>query len=109
VALAESEGMCEKEIVMTTQPAESPTLSTGCKAGSHRIQGISDEFIPAIVQSKDLNEVISIHDGNSILMAQKLANTLGLAVGISSECNFLAGGARAGNGGSRRGGGDGLL
>jgi Pyridoxal-phosphate dependent enzyme len=37
------------------EPAESPTLSTGCKAGSHRIQGISDQFIPAIVQLKDLN------------------------------------------------------
>jgi len=37
-----------------------------------------------------LSEVISIHDGDSILMAQKLANTLGLAVGISSGCNFLA-------------------
>jgi len=34
--------------------------------------------------------VISIHDGDSILMAQKLANTLGLAVGLSSVCNFLA-------------------
>jgi cysteine synthase len=76
--------------VHPVEPAESPTLSTGCKAGSHRIQGISDEFIPAIVHLKDLNEVISIHDGDSILMAQKLANTLGLAVGISSGCNFLA-------------------
>jgi cysteine synthase A len=76
--------------VHPVEPAESPTLSTGCKAGSHRIQGISDEFIPAIVQLKDLNEVISIHDGDSILMAQKLASRLGLAVGISSGCNFLA-------------------
>jgi cysteine synthase A len=66
-------------------------LSTACKAGSQRIQGISDEFIPAIVQLKDLNEVISIHDGDSMLMAQKLASTLGQAEGISSGCNFLAG------------------
>jgi cysteine synthase A len=76
--------------VHPVEPAESPTLSTGCKAGNHRIQGISDEFIPAIVQLQDLNRVISIHDGDAILMAQKLANTLGLAVGISSGCNFLA-------------------
>ena len=32
------------------EPAESPTLSTGYKVGIHRIQGISDEFIPAIVK-----------------------------------------------------------
>jgi cysteine synthase len=94
--------------VHPVEPAESPTLSTECKAGSHRIQGISDEFIPAIVQVKDLNEVISIHDGDSMLMAQKLASTLRLAVGISSGCNFLAA-VRAGNGVSPRGGGDGLL
>jgi cysteine synthase len=76
--------------VHPVEPAESPTLSTGCKAGSHRIQGISDEFIPAIVHLEDLNQVISIQDGDAILMAQKLANRLGLAVGISSGCNFLA-------------------
>jgi cysteine synthase len=72
------------------EPAESPTLTTGCKVGNHRIQGISDEFIPEIVQLKDLDEVISVSDGDAILMAQKLATTLGLAVGISSGCNFLA-------------------
>ena len=32
------------------EPAESPTLSTGYNVGSHRIQGISDEFVPAIVK-----------------------------------------------------------
>jgi cysteine synthase len=72
------------------EPAESPTLTTGCKVGNHRIQGISDEFIPEIVQLKDLNEVIAISDGDAIQMAQKLATSLGLAVGISSGCNFLA-------------------
>jgi cysteine synthase A len=76
--------------VHPVEPAESPTLSTGCKVGSHRIQGISDEFIPAIMDLSSLDDVISIPDGDSILMAQKLASTLGLAVGISSGCNFLA-------------------
>ena len=72
------------------EPAESPTLSTGHKVGKHRIQGISDEFIPAIVDLSKLDEVIPICDGDSIIMAQKLASKLGLAVGISSGCNFLA-------------------
>ena len=40
------------------EPAESPTLSTGYKVGSHRIQGISDEFIPAIVKLHQLDNVI---------------------------------------------------
>ncbi len=72
------------------EPAESPTLSTGYKVGSHRIQGISDDFIPAIVQLSELDEVLSSSDGDSILMAQKLACQLGLGLGISSGCNFLA-------------------
>ena len=70
------------------EPAESPTLSTGHKVGSHRIQGISDEFIPDIVRLGELDPVIAVSDGDAILMAQKLAN-IGLAVGISSGANFL--------------------
>ncbi len=72
------------------EPAESPTLSTGCKLGQHRIQGISDEFVPAILQLAQLEPVVDVSDGDSILMAQKLAADLGLAVGISSGANFLA-------------------
>jgi cysteine synthase A len=76
--------------VYPMEPAESPTLSTGCKIGAHRIQGISDEFVPDIVQLHELEPAISVSDGDSILMAQKLACELGLAVGISSGANFLA-------------------
>jgi cysteine synthase len=71
------------------EPAESPTLSTGYKVGTHRIQGISDEFIPAIIKLDELDRVVSVPDGDSILMAQKLARQVGLAVGISSGANFL--------------------
>lgn len=71
------------------EPEESPTLSTGHKVGAHRIQGISDEFIPAIVKLNQLDEVIKASDGDSILMAQKLAHQLGLAVGISSGANLI--------------------
>ena len=71
------------------QPAESPTLSAGHKIGYHRIQGISDEFIPSILQMAELDPVVSVHDGDAILMAQKLAAGLGLGVGISSGANFI--------------------
>ncbi|HWZ03474.1 MAG TPA: pyridoxal-phosphate dependent enzyme, partial [Mucilaginibacter sp.] len=71
------------------EPAESPTLSTGYKAGTHRIQGISDEFISEIVKLDQLDEVIQVNDGDSIIMAQKLAEQLGLAVGISSGANVI--------------------
>ncbi|HEY3402423.1 MAG TPA: cysteine synthase family protein [Ohtaekwangia sp.] len=71
------------------EPAESPTLSTGYKNGKHRIQGISDDFIPSIVQLKELDHIIKVSDGDAIIMAQKLASGLGLAVGISSGANFI--------------------
>ncbi len=71
------------------EPAESPTLSTGYKVGSHRIQGVSDDFIPSIVELNALNDVISVSDGDAILMAQQLASKLGLAVGISSGANLI--------------------
>ncbi|HKG07556.1 MAG TPA: cysteine synthase family protein [Pedobacter sp.] len=71
------------------EPAESPTLTTGYKVGSHRIQGISDEFIPEIVKLSELDEVIQANDGDAIIMAQKLAKELGLAVGISSGANVI--------------------
>jgi len=71
------------------EPMESPTLSSGHKIGSHRIQGISDEFIPAILDLAALDPVIRVSDGDAILMAQKLASELQLGVGISSGANLL--------------------
>ncbi len=71
------------------EPANSPTLRTGCKVGKHRIQGISDEFIPAIVHLNELDDITDAWDGDSILMAQKLCAELGLAVGISSGANII--------------------
>ncbi|MCL2130998.1 MAG: pyridoxal-phosphate dependent enzyme, partial [Lentimicrobiaceae bacterium] len=71
------------------EPANSPTMTTGYKVGKHRIQGISDEFIPSIVKLNELDEIVQVDDGDAIVMAQKLAHTLGLGVGISSGGNFL--------------------
>jgi cysteine synthase A len=71
------------------EPAESPTLSTGRKNGQHRIQGISDEFIPPVVDLDSLDRIVAVHDGDAIRMAQKLARELGLGVGISSGANLV--------------------
>jgi cysteine synthase A len=71
------------------EPAESPTLTTGHKVGTHRIQGISDEFIPAIVHLEEMDSIVQAHDGDAILMAQQLSAQLGLAVGISSGANVI--------------------
>lgn len=71
------------------EPANSPTLRTGKKVGSHRIQGISDEFIPDIVKLDQLDAIVDVWDGDAILMAQCLGHRLGLAMGISSGANVV--------------------
>jgi cysteine synthase len=70
------------------EPANSPTLRTGCKAGRHRIQGISDEFIPDLLRLDELDGIVDVWDDDAIAAAQMLGRA-GLAVGISSGANFL--------------------
>jgi cysteine synthase A len=64
-------------------------MSTGYKVGIHRIQGISDEFIPSIVKLDELDSIVAVDDGDSIIMAKMLSEKFGLGVGISSGANFL--------------------
>ena len=78
------------------EPLNSPTLSTGYKVGNHRIQGISDEFIPSILKLDECGEVVSVDDIDSIIMAQRLSREFGIGVGISSGANLL-GAVIAGN------------
>ena len=75
--------------VYPLEPSNSPTMSTGHKVGKHRVQGISDEFIPKIVELDKLDDIIAVDDGDAIIMAQKLAGKLGIGVGISSGANFI--------------------
>jgi len=82
--------ICAETKIHPMEPTESPTLTTGHKVGRHRIQGVSDEFIPDIVCLKTLDEIVCVNDGDGIIMAQKLSAELGLAVGISSGANLIA-------------------
>jgi len=77
-------------VVHPVEAAEAPVLSTGSPGGEHRIQGISDEFVPSLIDLELLDEPLAVHDGDAILMAQKLATELGLGVGISSGANLVA-------------------
>ncbi len=71
------------------EPANSPTLRTGKRVGKHRIQGISDEFVPSIVKLDKLDPIVDVWDGDAILTAQRIAAELGFGVGISSGANLL--------------------
>ena len=69
---------------------ENMTLIKGNKVGTHKIEGIGDEFIPEIVDTSILTDVILVNDNDAINMSKKVARKLGLGVGISSGANFLA-------------------
>lgn len=71
------------------EPSNSPTLSTGYKVGQHKIYGISDEFIPDLVQLSALDSVVSVDDMDAIFVARLLSEKLGLGVGVSSGANLL--------------------
>lgn len=71
------------------EPLNSPTLSTGYKTGAHRIQGISDEFIPPILKMEEMYSVVAVDDIDSIIMAKMLSKKFGIGIGISSGANIL--------------------
>ena len=72
------------------EPSTLPLLTQGITIGTHKIEGIGDDFIPSIVDLNLLSKVITIDDKDAISMAKKLSRELGLGVGISSGANFLA-------------------
>ncbi|MHB1315910.1 MAG: PLP-dependent cysteine synthase family protein [Christensenellales bacterium] len=84
--LRESNPACR---VYPLEPSNSRTLSTGHKQGNHRIQGISDEFVPRILKLGELDEILAVDDGDAINMARMISRQLGFGAGISSGANFL--------------------
>ncbi len=72
------------------EPECSPVMTNeGKNYSPHKIQGIGDDFIPALVELNKLDDIILVNDDASVCMAKKLANS-GISVGISSGANLLA-------------------
>ncbi len=76
--------------IVALEPDKMPLLSGGKIIGNHKIEGIGDDFIPELVDSSFIDQVILIQDEDAINMSRLLAKKLGLGVGISSGANFLA-------------------
>ncbi|MDX1474246.1 MAG: cysteine synthase A [Reinekea sp.] len=68
---------------IAVEPAASPVLSGGQK-GPHPIQGIGAGFIPAILETELLDEIIQVENENAFKTARAMATEEGLLVGISS-------------------------
>ncbi|WP_158853514.1 cysteine synthase A [Halorhabdus sp. CUG00001] len=69
--------------IVGVEPADSAVLSGG-EPGSHGIQGIGAGFVPEILRTDLLDEVVTVEREDSLAEARRLASAEGLAVGISA-------------------------
>lgn len=76
--------------IIALEPKNMTLLGRDKKIGRHKIQGIGDDFIPALMDVDAIDDFISISDNDAINMSKILSQKLGLGVGISSGANFLA-------------------
>ena len=75
--------------IVAVEPSASPLLTKGV-AGPHKIQGIGANFVPATLDTKIYDEVISVTDSDAYLYSKKLAISEGILTGVSSGAALCA-------------------
>ena len=74
---------------IAVEPEDSPILSGG-SPGPHKIQGIGAGFVPDVLDTKNLDGVVTVSNEDAVAMALRLAREEGLLSGISSGANVVA-------------------
>ena len=69
--------------IVAVEPTDSPVLSGG-KPGPHKIQGIGAGFVPSILKTDLIDEIIQVSNDEALAMARRLPKEEGILVGISS-------------------------
>lgn len=69
--------------VIAVEPAGSAVLSGG-KNGAHRIEGIGAGFVPEVLRTDLIDEIIKVRDKDAVAMVKRLAREEGILAGISS-------------------------
>ena len=75
--------------IVAVEPASSPLLSGGT-AAAHKIQGIGANFIPDVLDTEILDEIITVSDNDAINTAKQFVASEGAFVGISSGAALFA-------------------
>jgi cysteine synthase A len=75
--------------LIAVEPAASPVLSGGQK-GPHPIQGIGAGFVPAVLDTQIIDEIITVENADAFDLARRTAREEGLLVGISSGAAIWA-------------------
>ncbi|CAO5146935.1 cysteine synthase (PLP-dependent) [Frankia sp. AiPs1] len=74
---------------VAVEPAASPVLSGGAK-GPHPIQGIGAGFVPKVLDTAIVDEIVQVEADDAMVLARRLAREEGLLVGISSGAAAVA-------------------
>jgi cysteine synthase A len=75
--------------IVAVEPATSAVLS-GKPPGPHKIQGIGAGFVPKVLNTAVMDEIITVTDDDAYRTKKALAEREGLLVGISSGANVFA-------------------
>ncbi|QEO58079.1 cysteine synthase A [Francisella marina] len=75
--------------VVAVEPTSSPVLSGG-KSGPHKIQGIGAGFVPEILNTSVIDDIVTVSDGDALEYARLVAREEGVPAGISSGAALKA-------------------